>query len=832
MDKEHFFLSFFLSPPVCSKKGKGGFFLWRHKNYSTDRRNMPLWGGGGASLNVALANNAAAFPFGAVKHVVGRRRRRRRRRRDDVPRTKKSRAFFAFVLDTDDDDALFDGGGGGGRRRRRASFERNVYAALGRSGRRRRQHQHQHQHQPRSRGDRAIARGFLSDWLSKNKDDDPREQNGSTSSSRKETLLTSRWTRRDDDDGKKSKTTTSSSPKPSSKEGRRRAKRAMEKASKAEYPSYGPNSDKSITKAQLKPDFRLRRDLYELYSVKDLDDEEPMGAGSYGIVRKVIQRSTGEAFALKTLRKAPWTQVPSKVTAVEYYHSKLRNELECMRQLGASLNVVYLYDAFEDDDAVHLLMDLCEGGELLERISDDEYREADAARLIRAVLRTAAQCHSRGIIFRDIKPDNFLFKNNDVNAPLKATDFGLAGKLPKNRDEPLSRRCGTPSYMAPEVINRKYGAEADVWSCGVVAYQLLTGRLPFRDMVNQRPNAKEVFRAILEDPLDLADPPWDVISEEAKDFVEHLLERDPKKRPTARAALLHPWLQTNEAQWKSKQRRQVSGGIALGGQVVARLQRFSTQGLLKRSVLRLLAGEIGKDLSEVERERRENSAIASCIETKRKIMVVNGPIKQSKLTGIDEKEFSELKQLFDRLDTSGDNLVELSELEVGLNEIGYDVTGNESEQLLAKLDTSGDGVVELNEFLAALVNWESVEKSESYPSWVKRAFDLLDEDNSGLLDANEVANFVVGNAEEIDISDESNEAVRRNALIRACIAEADGDGDGQIDVEEFASLLQMDPSDGLDQYDWRFSQDGSYDDSFDDGADKSNTKVVDNIIEV
>ena len=807
---------------------------------------MPPWGG--ASL-VALANNAAAFPFGAAKHVVGRRRRRRRRR-DDVP-TKKSRdddksvlaaarcshsAFFAFV-DTDDDDALFDGGGGG---RRRASFERNV-AALGRSGRRRRQQQQQHQP---SRGDRAIARGFLSDWLSKNTTpkttvndkDDPREQNGSSSSSsRKETLLTSRWTRRDDD-GKKSKTTTSS-PKPSSKEskskeGRRRAKRAMEKASKAEYPSYGPNSDKSITKAQLKPDFRLRRDLYELYSVKDLDDEEPMGAGSYGIVRKVIQRSTGEAFALKTLRKAPWTQVPSKVTAVEYYHSKLRNELECMRQLGASLNVVYLYDAFEDDDAVHLLMDLCEGGELLERISDDEYREADAARLIRAVLRTAAQCHSRGIIFRDIKPDNFLFKNNDVNAPLKATDFGLAGKLPKNRDEPLSRRCGTPSYMAPEVINRKYGAEADVWSCGVVAYQLLTGRLPFRDMVNQRPNAKEVFRAILEDPLDLADPPWDVISEEAKDFVEHLLERDPKKRPTARAALLHPWLQTNEAQWKSKQRRQVSGGIALGGQVVARLQRFSTQGLLKRSVLRLLAGEIGKDLSEVERERRENSAIASCIETKRKIMVVNGPIKQSKLTGIDEKEFSELKQLFDRLDTSGDNLVELSELEVGLNEIGYDVTGNESEQLLAKLDTSGDGVVELNEFLAALVNWESVEKSESYPSWVKRAFDLLDEDNSGLLDANEVANFVVGNAEEIDISDESNEAVRRNALIRACIAEADGDGDGQIDVEEFASLLQMDPSDGLDQYDWRFSQDGSYDDSFDDGADKSNTKVVENIIEV
>jgi hypothetical protein len=85
------------------------------------------------------------------------------------------------------------------------------------------------------------------------------------------------------------------------------------------------------------------------------------------------------------------------------------------------------------------------------------------------------------------------------------------------------------------------------------------------------------------------------------------------KEDHARAALLHPWLQTNEAQWKSKQRRQVSGGVALGGQVVARLQRFATQGLLKRSVLRLLAGEIGKDLNELEKNRRENSAVAIII---------------------------------------------------------------------------------------------------------------------------------------------------------------------------------------------------------------------------
>ena len=99
--------------------------------------------------------------------------------------------------------------------------------------------------------------------------------------------------------------------------------------------------------------------------MKSLDDEEPIGAGSYGIVRKVTRRADGKKFALKTIRKAPWRQPPTSRTSVQYYHSKLRNELEVMRTIGSSLSIVYLYDSFEDNDAVHLLMDLCEGGELL-----------------------------------------------------------------------------------------------------------------------------------------------------------------------------------------------------------------------------------------------------------------------------------------------------------------------------------------------------------------------------------------------------------------------------------------------------------------------------------
>lgn len=581
------------------------------------------------------------------------------------------------------------------------------------------------------RGVEVVRRGFLSDWLAKN---DDKGSKGKASAG-----------------GKKKKSATPS-------ERRRPAPKVADTID-------SPFDD--FTNEELKPDFGFRRDLHELYDVPSLD-EEPLGAGSYGVVRKATSKKTGEAFALKTLKKAPWKTAPASKAAVQYYHGKLRNEVEVMQTIGASLSVVYLYDAFEDDECVHLLMELCSGGELLDRISmndSNDYREQKAAQLVKSVLRTAVQCHSRGIIYRDIKPDNFLFQTEDDDSPLKATDFGLAGKLPP-KGEVLARRCGTPSYMAPEVIERNYGSQADVWSAGVVAYQLLSGRLPFIDKVNARPNAKEVFRAILEDEVDLESDPWSQVSDEAKDFVRKLLDRDPEARPTARAALLHPWLTQTSASWKAKAAK--GQDSALDGQVVARLQRFATQGLLKRSVLRLIAREL---LSEDEDD----------IKT---------------LSQARDADIETLKALFAKLDTSGDNMVELGELEVGLREIGYDVTGRESKQLLGSLDTSGDGLIDVNEFIAALLDWEKIEQTSEYPKWVERAFNILDKDNSGQIDAEEVAQLI------FEESSESNDSVRA-AIVKACIREADIDGNGKIDMDEFASLLQADPTDDLDQYDSR-----------------------------
>ena len=550
-------------------------------------------------------------------------------------------------------------------------------------------------------------------------------------------------------------------------------------ASKTQPPPGGRKSPAfdELTQDELRPDFGLRRDLYKLYEVKSLDDEEPIGAGSYGIVRKVKRKSDGKLFALKTIRKAPWRQPPTSRTSVQYYHSKLRNELEVMRKIGSSLSIVYLYDSFEDDDAVHLLMDLCTGGELLGRIrAGMSYSEADAAELVRSVLRTAAQCHSRGIIFRDIKPDNFLFERPEPGSPLKATDFGLAGLIKPG--ERLARRCGTPSYMAPEVINRNYGEEADVWSCGVVAYQLVTGRLPFVDKVNQRPNAKEVFRAILEDPIDFKTEPWPQLSGECRDLVGKMMERDPAKRITARAALLHPWLQQTAAEAKQP----------IGGQVVARLQRFSTYGLLKRSVLRLLGDQLRESTPEGDEGGDDGAEVDGVVAEERE------------LTG-------QFLELFDLLDTSGDKLVEPEELEAGLRKVGYSISTDECKQLLEQLDTTNDGFIDVNEFLAALVDWEALERSSTeYPNWVKRAFDMLDKDGNGTIDAEEVAELVFMNDDDDEGRTLTAEARK---AVASCIQEADTDGDGLIDFDEFVALLQMDPTDALEAYEWRVDSSGN-----------------------
>ncbi|XP_021754279.1 calcium-dependent protein kinase 1-like isoform X2 [Chenopodium quinoa] len=181
-------------------------------------------------------------------------------------------------------------------------------------------------------------------------------------------------------------------------------------------------------------------------------------------------------------------------------------------------------------------MELCAGGELFDRIiAKGHYSEREAARLFRQIVKVVYNCHSMGVMHRDLKPENFLFLSSLEDSPLKATDFGLSVFFkPGNVFKDL---VGSAYYVAPEVLHRSYGAEAAVWSAGVILYILLSGVPPFWGE-----NEQGIFDAILRGILDFTSDPWPSISSSAKDLVKKMLRQDPKERLSALDALNHPWM--------------------------------------------------------------------------------------------------------------------------------------------------------------------------------------------------------------------------------------------------------------------------------------------------
>ena len=149
-------------------------------------------------------------------------------------------------------------------------------------------------------------------------------------------------------------------------------------------------------------------------------------------------------------------------------------------------NVIKLYEYFEDDKNVYLVTELCEGGELFDRIVKNEYfNEALAAKTFKMILMALNYCHSQNIVHRDLKPENFLYSTNEESSDLKIIDFGLSKILAKGKLQRMKSRAGTPYYISPEVLTGNYDVSCDMWSAGCILYILLCGYPPFYGDHNQ-----------------------------------------------------------------------------------------------------------------------------------------------------------------------------------------------------------------------------------------------------------------------------------------------------------------------------------------------------------
>ncbi|KAK4382344.1 Calcium-dependent protein kinase [Sesamum angolense] len=321
-----------------------------------------------------------------------------------------------------------------------------------------------------------------------------------------------------------------------------------------------------------------------------------------------------------------------------------------MHHLAGHPNVISIVGAYEDAVAVHVIMELCAGGELFDRIIQrGHYTERKAAELARLIVGVVEACHSLGVMHRDLKPENFLFVNDEEESPLKTIDFGLSVFF--RPGETFTDVVGSPYYVAPEVLRKHYGQECDVWSAGVIIYILLSGVPPFWDETEQG-----IFEQVLKGELDFVSEPWPSISDSAKDLVRRMLVRDPKKRLTAHQVLCHPWVQVDG----------VAPDKPLDSAVLTRLKQFSAMNKLKKIAIRLI---------------QVLYAIYAALQSIRQVFQYN-------------------------VDRS------LEELKNGLERVGADLKDSEIVGLMQAADVDNSGTIDYGEFVAAMLHLNKIQKED------------------------------------------------------------------------------------------------------------------------
>ncbi|XP_057708418.1 peripheral plasma membrane protein CASK isoform X19 [Corythoichthys intestinalis] len=303
----------------------------------------------------------------------------------------------------------------------------------------------------------------------------------------------------------------------------------------------------------------LFEDVYELCEV--------IGKGPFSVVRRCINRETGQQFAVKIVDVAQFTSSPGLST------EDLKREASICHMLKHP-HIVELLETYSSDGMLYMVFEFMDGADLCFEIvkradAGFVYSEAVASHYMRQILEALRYCHDNNVIHRDVKPHCVLLASKENSAPVKLGGFGVAIQLGES-GLVAGGRVGTPHFMAPEVVKREpYGKPVDVWGCGVILFILLSGCLPFYG------TKERLFEAICKGKYKMNPRQWSQISESAKDLVRRMLMLDPAERITVYEALNHPWL---------KERDRYAYKIHLP-ETVEQLRKFNARRKLKGAVL-------------------------------------------------------------------------------------------------------------------------------------------------------------------------------------------------------------------------------------------------------
>ncbi|CAJ2672901.1 unnamed protein product [Trifolium pratense] len=452
-----------------------------------------------------------------------------------------------------------------------------------------------------------------------------------------------------------------------------------------------PHNVKRVVSAGLKTDSVLQRKTVNLREFYNLGPK--LGQGQFGTTFLCVEKATGKEYACKSIMK--------RKLLTEEDVEDVRREIQIMHHLAGCPNLISIKEASEDAVAVHVVMELCSGGELFDRIVErGHYTERKAAKLARTIVGVIQSCHALGVMHRDLKPENFLFVNQQEDSPLKAIDFGLSAFFKPG--DIFNDVVGSPYYVAPEVLRKRYGPEADVWSAGVILYILLCGVPPFWGESEQ-----EIFEAILNSELDFSSDPWPSVSDSAKDLVMRMLVRDPSKRLSAFDVLRHPWMVDGAAPDKP-----------LDSAVLSRMKQFTAMNKLKKMALRVIAENLSED------------------------------------------EIAGLKEMFKMIDTDNSGQISFEELKIGLKKFGANLNESEIYDLMQAADVDNSGTIDYGEFIAATLHLNKVEREDHLVA----AFSYFDKDGSGFITKDELQKaceeFGLGNVpleEMIRDADQNND---------------------------------------------------------------------------
>jgi len=454
----------------------------------------------------------------------------------------------------------------------------------------------------------------------------------------------------------------------------------------------------SLIQCHLSDDSQKGFSLGDIYKV----DTEPLGSGTYGEVLGATHKKTGARRAVKSVDKASFAKFSK--TKRDF----LWRELDILRHIDHP-NIVRMYEAFEDDRYIYLVLELCDGGDLLERVAAPVGRmsESEAAMLFMQMLGAVQHLHVRNIMHRDLKPENFLFTCREPDrapmppksAPLKLIDFGLSRRLAEGTTGDMTPRIGTREYMSPEAASGAAKTEkadrSDMWSLGVVLHTMLTGHFPNKNLQSQAPD--DYFAASF----------WNKFSNPARDLLKSLLHYKPASRLSSTAAMKHPWLLiASNAELYST-----------ATNIPDAIRSFSSMQGLRRLVLVAAAREI---------DDREVAALRSLFQKLQHES--DGSIcpvalqELEKTEGVVGEIAFELRRFFDVVDSDGSGTIDWTELVAASL-----CTSNAFVRSSTDEDSNFEGAN--IEVMGSAAGAESVELDPL----CFRAFDLLSHGNGGII---------------------------------------------------------------------------------------------------